>query len=343
VWISYGIPGDGSITITGQVEKLTDDAFHKKYGQPVAGSRSGAESAEELREITTTYGSYGAYATDIMNQLFPVGDPRRNDTEILRIVATRAGRPDMTDAEFENLLKGTQYYQTRTEGQLAWNDLSEAEKGMQRQDMAARMAQAWLQYTGQTISTGDKRIQQSLEDVASGKMGFGQWTEGYLKPRALAIPESPWNRQLRDEKEDQRSRGNEIENTVSQLRGVIDRWGVTFDEKSLLKYATQLVEKTMSDDDFTKIVKAQAKALYPWKDPDVETVVAASPWIDTYNRTMERTGSLQTKEIKQVLLAGKDPWTFEQELKGTKAWTTTKNGQDEMYTAVAQLGQDMGF
>jgi hypothetical protein len=345
VWVNYPIPGDGSVQYGGvPIERLSNAAFNQKYPNSVAGAVSGAETAAELKEIQTTYGSFGGFTADLMNQMFPPGDPRRNDPEILRIIATRAGRPDMTDAEFENLLRATQYYQQRTQGELEWNDLSEAERSTRRQDTAARMAQTWLAHVGSTIATNDPRIAQFLEDVSSGKMGFGQWTESFVKPRALQVPESPWNRQLRDEQEAQRQRPIDIENTVAQLRTQAQRWGVPIDEKSLLNYATQLNEKTMSDDDFNKLLKDQAKVLFPWKDYDTETIVAASPWIETYNRVMERQGSLQTTEIAQALTAGTDPWSFEQGLKRSSAWVNeTKNGQDAMSGAVSRLGQMAGM
>lgn len=341
LWIHYTVPRDGSVVISGPIEKLTREAYKAKYGISVNGGL-----AEELEEIPAGYGTYAGYVNSILDQMFTRNDPRRKDPEIMRVLATKAGRPDMTDAEFENLLRATTYYQTKTQGELQWNDLSAAEQQTRTNDMAARMAQAWYQYTGEQIPVADwvaNGAKNGLIAIASGKMGFGQWTEQYAKSRAETNPESPWSRQLRDERENQRERGISIENTVNNLRSTLDRWGLTWDERTLVTYARGLVEKTMSDDDLNKMIRTQAKALFPWKDENMETIVAAAPWIETYNRVMERQGSLKTPEIAKALTAAEDPWTFEQKLKGTEGWRQTKNGRDEMYSAVASLGREMGF
>jgi hypothetical protein len=339
VWIKYVVPRDGTVVISGPIERMTAQQLNARYKGWVDGG-----SAAELEDIPTVFGTYRAYADNILNQVFVKGDPRRNDAEIIRVLAQKAGRPDMSTAEFENLLKTTKWYQTRTQAQIQWNDVSEAERQSQRQDTAARMAQAWLAMTGSTISTGAKEIQQHLEAVASGKMGFGQWTETFLKPRAKAIPESPWNRQLREEKEAQRQRPIDVENTVNTLRQTLTRWGLTWDETKLHKYATGLRENTFSDDDVNQLIQNEAAVKYPWKkDKTMETIVAAAPWIDTYNTTMERQGSLQTAEIRQALATSEEPWAFEQRLKQSTAWSTTKNGEDAIKQGVARIGSLTGM
>lgn len=303
-----------------------------------------AGSASEIAEVSAGYGTYGEFVNQIKGQFGAAGDPRFEDPGVMRVLAAWVGRPDMTEAEFENLLKGTNYYQLHTEEQLAWNDLSEAERNVRLADMQVRMAQTWLTYVGENVSTEDPRIRELALDVASGKMGFGQWTETYLKPRAAMNPESPWSRQLRDEAEAQLERGVSIENTVSQLRAQLVRWGLQWGEDKLLAQARGLVEKKLSDDDVNGLIRAEANAKYPWKDPNMETVVAAAPWIDTYNTVMERQGSLETEAIQQALATGESAWDFRQRLRGSAEWRdTTKGARDESYSALASLGQEMGF
>jgi hypothetical protein len=290
--------------------------------------------------------------------VFPKNDPRRQDKEVMRVLATRAGRPDMTEAEFENLLKGTQYYQTRTEGQLRWNDLSEAERGAQRRDMEARMMQAVLSIVGTQPSreagTGggwvhNNTIKAHVEAVASGKMGFGEWTEKILKPFAAKMPESPWSRQLRDEQENQRARPIDIENTMLQVRDTLTRWGLQWSHATVATWARDLVEKRKSDDDLLATIKQSASVMYSWKDPEMETVVAAAPWIETYNRVLERQGSLQTPEIVRALSAyghdpdNNDPWSFEQKLKLSDQYDQTRQGADDAWSTTQELAGMMGF
>jgi len=303
-------------------------------------------NATELEEIPAAFGTYAAYTNAILDQLFPKGDPRRLDAEVMRVAATRMGRPDMTEAEFENLLKGTKYYQTHTEGQLRWNDLSSAEKGLQLNETLSRMVQAYQQFVGGTPNWNAQM--QDVEDIASGKIGFGQWTETKLKKIALTNPESPWSRTVREEQENQRRRPIDIENTVLQIRDTLTQWGLSWSEATITKWGRELVEKLKSDEDLLGTVKQQAQVLYPWKDPEMETVVAAAPWIETYNRVLERQGSLQTSEIARTLAAyGRDPdnndvWSFEQRLKMTDAYDQTKQGQDDGWSTAAELVGMMG-
>jgi hypothetical protein len=351
VWIRYG----ASAAQTGgrPVANMTAAQFRQSFGDSVAGG-----NVSELEEVQAGFGSYAGYVKQIMDQMFTAGDPRRNDPEILRVLATRAGRPDMTEAEFQNLLKDTDYHQTRTEGQLRWNDLSEAERDAQRRDMEARMTQTVLSMVGAQPSreagTGggwihNNTIKAHLEAVASGAMGFGEWTEQVLKPFAAKMPESPWSRQLRTEQESQRERPIDIENTVAQLRETSDRWGIKWDERTLRNRALGLVEKRLSDDDIVQELDTAAMNLYRGKPAGMETVVWASPWIETYNRVLERQGSLKTAEIAKALSGfgrdpdNHDPWSFEQQLKATDAYDGTKVGQNEAWEQTQELVGMLGF
>lgn len=346
---------DGSFSTAGiPVQNMTRAQFQATYGQSVDGG-----SASELGEIPTAFGTYAEYLNAILDQVFPKGDPRRNDPEVMRVLAMRAGRPDMTEAEFENLLKGTRYYQTRTEQQLRWNDLSEAQRGLERRDMETRMSQTVLALVGQQASqeggtTGgwifNQVVKDYVERVASGAMGYGEWTENVLKPFAAKRPESPWSRTIRDEQEAQRQRPIDIENTAMRVRETLSQWGVEWSEATIQRYARGINENRYSDDDLLNAVKADANVRYgAWKDPEMETVVAAAPWIETYNRVLERQGSLATNEIKKVLMAygrdpeNNDPWSFEQRLKMTDAYDQTRQGQDDAYSVVGELAGMMGF
>lgn len=336
------------------VQQISRAQFKATYGVSVDGG-----DPAELAEIPTAFGTYAGYVNAILDQVFPKGDPRRNDPEVMRVLATRVGRPDMTEAEFENLLRGTQYYQTRTEGQLRWNDLSEAERQLQLKDIEARMTQMVVSTLGMQPSTEggttggfihNSTIKAYVERIASGAMGFGEWTEQVLKPFAQRYPESPWSRQLREEKEAQRQRPVDIENTVARLRETVAQWGLpNWSEQTLRKWATDIISNVKSDDDLLEFVKKQAQVMYPWKDPEMETAVAAGPWIETYNRVLERQGSLRTPEVARALSAygrdpdNNDPWSFEQKLKMTNAYDSTRQGQDDAYSTVAELAGMMGF
>jgi hypothetical protein len=181
-------------------------------------------------------------------------------------------------------------------------------------------------------------IKAYIEKLASGAMGVGEWTETVLKPFAQRMPESPWSRQLRDEQENQRQRPIDIENTALRIRDTLAQWGLNWSEKSIQAWARSLTENRQSDDD-----------LYSWKDREMETMVAAAPWIETYNRVLERQGTLRTPEIARVLAAyGRDPdnndvWSFEQKLKMTDDYDQTRGGEDEAWSQVGELAGALGF
>lgn len=119
----------GNFNASGRpVERITQAQWNKKYG----GRTPFAGDVEELKSIPSGFGSYKEFWNSIVNQVIGSSNPARNDPEIMRVIAEIAGRPDMSAAEIENRLKATKYYQRRTEGELQWNSLSEAERAAQR-------------------------------------------------------------------------------------------------------------------------------------------------------------------------------------------------------------------
>ena len=320
------------------VRDMSDDEFAKTYQKGVLGG-----DAKELTTVASSFGTFTKFWDSIINQVMGASNPAASDPEVRRIIAEFAARPDMSQAELQNKLKATQYWQTRTEGELQWNSLSEAERAARREDTASRMASTWFQFAGQNLNTNDPLIRQHLDAVASGKMSFSQWTETFLKPRALENPESPWARQTRQEGEDQRARGVDIENTVSKMRSTLQQWGLKWDEKALLWWAKQIVEKKLSDDDLLEKIKAQAQSYYQTKPPDLDTQTWASPYLETYNRVMETEGSLATGDVQRALHAGQPVWEFEQQLKKSDKWLGTKNARDEMFSLASEVGARMGY
>jgi hypothetical protein len=300
-------------------------------------------SSEELRPLSTSWGSYREFFDSVLNQVMGPNNPARNDPEVLKIIAEFASRPDMEPIELQNKLQATQWYQTRTQGELQWNSLAEAEKTKQRDEMASRMVATWFQFTGEAIGADDPRIQNHLEGVASGKMGFGAWTESVVKTQAAANAESPWSRQVRDEGESQRQRGVDVENTSQRVKDLARRWGVRLSETEYQRFAQGIVEKTMSEADVLEILKDQAKVLFPWKDRDMETQTAAGPWMSTLERVMEKPSDLMDPQLQQAMSAGMSVWDFEKQLKGSAGWLETKNARSALYETISEAGRRLGF
>lgn len=338
VWTHYAIPS-GGVNLSGvQVENLTKDQFWKKYKGSIHAGDVG-----ELASMKSDFGTYGKWWETVLLQTIGSNNPAVNDPEVRRVLAEYAARPDMSEAELQNRLKATTYWNNRSQSELEWNSLSEGERESRRQETASRMAQTWFQFVGENIKPGDPRLKAQLEAVASGKLGFGAWTETHVKAAALRVPESPWNRTLRENGMAKREHGVSIENTALQVKDTLERWGLKWSEKTVMDWAKMLVEKNRSDDDLMKHVKGQAANLYSWKDPETETATAAAPWLETYRRVMEDDASLFTPDVAKALTAGQPLWEFEQSLKRRPKWMNTKNARAETFEMASEASRLMGY
>lgn len=339
VVLRYGIPWwDGSVTWDKSREIQTTAAkFDAMYPNMVD-----AGSAAELGTVAATFGSFKNFWDSIVGQVMGYNNPAKDDPEVLRVLAEFAGRPDMTEAELQNKLQATKWFQDRTQDQLEWNSISEAERTKRLDETASRLVGVVFQYAGQDVDASDPRVARYLEDVASGKIGFGAYVE-IIKNLAADMPESPWARQVRDEEEAQRQRPIDIENTSQRIREASERWGVAWSPETVQRWAREMVEKKKSDEDLVMEFRRQAQVLYPWKDPEVETATAAAPWLETYRRVMEKSATINTPEVQKALQAGQAAFDFETDLKKSDAWLQTQNGQDAIYSSVSELGARMGF
>ena len=330
---------DGSVEFDeGSVEHISTDEWATRYPNIID-----AGHASELATVTRSFGSFREMWDSVVGQVMGYNNPARHDPGVLRVLAELAARPDMTEAELQNRLQATEWYQTRTTGQLEWNSLSEEERRKRLDETAARMVGTWFQFGGVDIDVTDPRIQNYLEKVASGEMGYGAWTE-IVKNQAEDNPESPWSRQKRGEEEEQKKRPIDIENTAQRVREATERWGVRWSDATISQWAKDMVEKNLSDEDLDKALREQANVLYgSWKDPEIETATAAAPWLETYRRVMESSGSVFTPQVQQALVAGQGVFEFESDLKKTDGWLGTKNGQDSLHSTISEMGKRMGF
>jgi hypothetical protein len=301
-----------------------------------------AGESGELGTVNETFGNFKGFWDSILAQVMGPYNPARNDPEVLRVIAEFAARPDMDPAELQNKLQATKWYQQHTQQELEWNGLPAAEQQKRRDEAAARAADTWFQYVGERIEENDPRIVNYIEQLASGKMGWGQFS-AIIKDQAKGVAESPYNRELRTEQEAQRQRGIDVENTAQNIRQTLNNWGINWTDAMIMDWSKKIVEKISSDDDLLQAIKQQAQVLYPWKDPEMETRQAAQPWLAVFERRMEKAGSLNDARVQKALVAGQTPWDFEQELKRSGEWLTTKNGEEEMIGVMAEASKRMGF
>lgn len=339
VAIQYEIEDPSLFNLPGDIEDMSSP---EKTAQLESLNRVMAGDAAELATVSVSFGSFRQFWDSILGQVMGYNNPARNDAGVLAVIAEFAARPDMTEAELQNRLQATDWFQNRTQKELEWNSLSEAERDKRRQDEAVRMADTYFQFAGERPDPNDPRIRNYLDQVASGKMGYGQYSE-IVKGLAADNPESPWSRTLRSEEEAQRQRPVDIENTSQRIRETMERWGLNWSNQTIQAWAKDIVEKNKSDEDLIMTLRKEAQVLYPWKDPEVETAVAAAPWLETYRRTMETSATVNTSDVQRALVNGQSPWEFEQELKKNDKWLGTRNGQETVMSIGAELGRRMGF
>lgn len=302
-----------------------------------------AGDAAELVSTARTFGTFGRQWESTLNQVMGLHNPARNDPGVQTVLAQFASRPDMTPEELDNLLKGTDWYRSRTTSELEWNSLAPAEQQKRRDEIAANMADTWFTFGGVRVDPSDPRITNYLEDVASGKLGFGAWTERVVKAQAGQDPSSPFSRQTADEAKQRLQSGVDIENTAQRIKDLAKRWGIQWSEGAYQDWAGKVTRNEASEADVLASLQQQAQVLYPWKDPTMETVQAATPWTETYSRVMEKQTDLFNPQVQAALTAGRPVWEFEQGLKKTSGWLETKNAKEEMYGVVAEAGRRMGF
>lgn len=311
-----------------------------------AGQAIKAGSVRELGSIARDYGSYAEWWGSILNKWLAPGSEARQDPGVLRVLAMFAARPDMSPEELTNLLKGTDYYKSRSEAQLAWNDLPIAEQQLRVRQYAEQLRDQYFQLTGASPQ-GDSKFEADLTfyatQVASGQKGLNEIVNGWIKQVAVSNPESPWSRTLRQEQENQRQRPVDIENQTQQVLDLAHRWGVQLSGTAAKEWGQKIIEKSASDADLLEYLKNQAQVLYPWKDREMETRQAAEPWIQTFQRVMERQADVYNPMIQEALQQGVQPWQFEQNLKARPEWMETKNAQETLSGMVGDIGRRMGF
>jgi hypothetical protein len=336
IWYSV----DSSMVGGRPVERLSTAQYNQRWARSVAGG-----DAEELKTIPTGFGTFANFWNSILDSVIGKSNPARNDPQVLAVLGEYAGRPDMTTAELQNKLQGTKWFQSRTEQELEYNSLGSAERAKRNEEMLGRMKQAYFEFTGLQVGNKWSGNTPDVVAVASGKMSWNEWLEGKLKPQALKIAESPWQRTVRDAEEAKRQRGIDTENTSQRVRDELERYGLRWDAKTMAKWAKDLVEKKRSDEDLMKAMEAGAQALYPGLGPlnGQDTATVAAPWLETIERVLERKATLFDPKVRAALAAGTGVWDFERELTKAPEWMNTRNADERMNSFASQLNEQFGF
>lgn len=300
--------------------------------------------ATELDQIARNFGSYSTWWDHIVSTVFPPNSRAAHDPAVRRIIAEMAGRPDMSPAELQNRLNATPWYQGLTDQAQKYNQATDGQKKQMVAEEAAQLADYWQRNVGTAVDLNDPRIQALALQVATGKRGEGSVLWEDIIPVARQNTESPRSQQERDSQESQLKRGNEVENKSTEVQDLYHRWGVSVSPNTINQWANDITTGKKSEADLLSTLQGQSKVLYPWKDPQLETLTAAQPWLDTFQRVLEKPSKgIQDSVIQQALNNGTPLWQFERQLKDRPEWLTTKNAQDDVSSAMTQVGRTMGF
>lgn len=263
---------------------------------------------------------------------------------LLKVFLEYSARPDMSEAELQRKIDNSDWSQRHNEQQKAWNSANPADRERMMTETAAQISTMWFDIVGERRGTDDPLIRYFAGQIASGKMTMRYFQVNHLEAGAAANPESPYSRDTRSEEEQQRQRGIDLENMGLEVTGLAERWGIQMADDDLKKWASDIVTNRASNEDLVTHLRTQASILYPWKDPEMETLTASTPWTSTFERVMEKKGGLFNPKIQAALTQGQPVFEFEKELKKSDEWlNTTKNARDSISEIASSFGRIMGF
>lgn len=291
-----------------------------------------------LREGETLADFYQDQAWSYLSPNHPATD----DPEIRALVAF-AIFTDMPDEEFTNRLVGSDYRNRQSEQANLWNDMSDAERDMQVQDMAFRLASDYFSIIGTRIDVSHSWIQEQALAIASGQIHYTQAIE-QVEDWAEGVPESPYNRASREELIRQRQFGVDVEQTHGVLRDLASQWGVQLNDDLLARWANSIEMRENSGEDFERMLEQQARILYPHLPENMTTEEFAAPWVQTLSRVLEvGRPDLLDPRIQQALQSGTNVYEFERQLMMSDDWLNTGNAEEQLGNAFGGIARQLGF
>lgn len=186
-----------------------------------------------------------------------------------------------TETELQQRLKTTKWYQSRTDAQRTWElETGRADRKVSIRSMSTRMREALTELYGANFSLSELGIDQKklntwAENVASGKLGpasegFEMWLIKRQSEAEKVEGSQSWIAKQQG-LEEQRQFMNRPEDMFEQIRSDALFWlgphGLP-DRQTLKKWAGDLVSGVSSEADFSKYLRKQAQALYPFLGPD---------------------------------------------------------------------------
>jgi hypothetical protein len=302
--------------------------------------------------VEAGFTSWAEMMDELLSQYYSAHDPARTDPEVIGImidvIVTGMWDDPNVGAYMEGKLKQTEYWNNLTNVSAEYNSLSQAEQQARIQQQAAIVAEEFWNLTGERLSITDPRVIEMATAVASGAQTLSAVYQS-IRDIAMMNPESPLSRSLRQEGINQNAYGNSIENAAQTYKTQSSQqWGVQLDDATVMRWAEDVILGNKSDADFQEYLKDVAMTLYPWKDREMRTDVAAQPYLSAFRNLMERGGDLNTDTIRNFLQSAEDGVLpslkeFETQLRKTDDWKQTTNAK-ALYDRVGTgVGQVMGF
>ena len=331
VYIEYSISQPGLLEANGYSPADAVE-YYEPEGQLIDYATAGdAIAIQEL--VNEGFESWSELIEEFMGNYYSAHDPARTDPEVMAIftevfVTGIWADPNVDLAAYiESQLRGTEYYQALTAVAAEYNSLTLAEQRARVEQQAAIVAEEFWNLTGNRLSISDEQVVEMATAVASGARTLSAVYQE-IRDIALQDPESPLSRSIRTEEINQGVFGNSIENTAQQYRNEASEWGVQLDDATLDQWAEDVLMGTVSDADWQEYVKDVAETLYPWKNRETKTSVAAQPYLSSYRNLMEVSGDLNTNVIRNFL-QGSEPGVkpslqeFEMSLRQLPEWKLT--------------------
>lgn len=345
-------------TLTGTVTTLSAASWAEKKlkGNYIDGGSAdafaGMEAGQTVGEIfERTLYEMGLYGSDALN-----------DQGVMNVLAEMLARPDMSSAEFQTRLQQTDYWKNSTDKSRTWNDLSPAQQEQELMDTAGVVAGLWFTYTGEAIdmseydSNGDGTVTMAelekgnptlanmAREVSNGSKTQQQIINDTIKPAAMDIAESPYNRIVRNEKIEQGKFGVTVANKAAEIAETYARWGIPIGAKEAESLANKVTMNEIADADWLETLKDQAQALYPNKARDIATYDWAQPYMSTYSQLMEKPQpDLMSSSIQSALTSGMSLSDYQTSIRKTDDWKETSNAKETYNNRANMIGRMMGF
>ncbi|HEX7099352.1 MAG TPA: phage tail tip lysozyme [Acidimicrobiia bacterium] len=309
----------------------------------------------------SNYKTYQEMVENLLRQWGLWGSDALTDQGVLDIVAIGLTR-EMSEAELANRLRQTAWYQSRTDKEREWNDLSEAERQARIVEEAMKMSQLWWTYVGRDLQVGsydtngdglvsadelrksNKDLYTWAERIASGKASQVEAVNAWMKEVALQDPESPWSRMVRSEEQARGEFATNVANMAGEIRDLYWEWGLPVSEETLRKQAEDVVMNRLAIEDLEQSLREQAQGLYPNKPQNLTTRQWAQPYMQLYMNTLETPEpGLDDPLLQRGLSEGMTLADFRKMLRMDERWLGTVNARNEMNEKIAELGRVMGF